>query len=89
MARAWGIEYEWAIVSVSPTIFISSILHQFFFNICKHLVDMLYISHTLAHEKIGFHVFPNNHAKKDGTTQNNYCFHYFLLEFCFISPGTV
>jgi hypothetical protein len=50
---------------------------NFFFNICKHLVDVLYIPHTLEHEKIGFHVFPNNHAKKDGTTQKNYCFHYF------------
>jgi hypothetical protein len=60
-----------------------------FFNIGKPFIDMLNISPTPEHEKIGFHVFPNNHAKKDGHTQNDYYFHYFLLECCSVSACTV
>lgn len=60
-----------------------------FFEICEHFINMLHISPTLEHEKIGFHVFPNNHAKKDGAAQNDDCFHCFLLGPCSISPCTV
>ena len=42
-----------------------------FFEIYKHFIDMLNISPALAHEQIGFHLFPNNHMKKDDTAQND------------------
>jgi hypothetical protein len=60
-----------------------------FFNIGKPFIDILNISPTPEHEKIGFHVFPNNHAKKDGHTQNDYDFHYYLLACCSVSACTV
>jgi hypothetical protein len=60
-----------------------------FFKIGKHFIDMLYISLALEHEEKGFHLFPNNHAKKESTAQDDYRFHYSTLVWVFLSKYIV